>query len=139
MLEQSSIGHWSNQMTVAHSVFRGGRQKQMEFIPKGWQTVAGGRSAAQTTGRAMKDDRIPKGCQKDRRFDTGCSQVSGIPSGCVPLVQSSGGLRCDPVVYTQLDHSFGPKASQAVAKSVILRRPIQSGCGPGGVSVVRLL
>ena len=44
-----------------------------------------------------------------------------------------------PVVYTQLDPSCGPKASQAVAKSVILRRPIQRGWGPGGVSVARLL
>ena len=31
------------------------------------------------------------------------------------------------VVYTQRDQSCGPKASQAVAKSVILRRPIQRG------------
>ncbi len=45
----------------------------------------------------------------------------------------------DPVIYTQRDQSFGPKASQAVAKSVILRRPIQRGWGPGGVSVARLL
>ena len=44
-----------------------------------------------------------------------------------------------PVVYTQRDQSCGPKASQAVAKSVILRRPIQRGWGPGGVSVARLL
>ena len=43
------------------------------------------------------------------------------------------------VVYTQLDPSCGPKASQAVAKSVILRRPIQRGWGRGGVSVARLL
>ena len=43
------------------------------------------------------------------------------------------------VVYTQLDPSCGPKASQAVAKSVILRRPIPRGWGPGGVSVARLL
>ena len=55
-----------------------------------------------------------------------------------------GGRRCvalgaEPVVYTQLDPSCGPKASQAVAKSVILRRPIQRGWGPGGVSVARLL
>ena len=43
------------------------------------------------------------------------------------------------VIYTQLYHCFGPKASQAVAKSVMRRSPTHKGCGPGGASVVRLL
>jgi hypothetical protein len=34
---------------------------------------------------------------------------------------------------------FGPKASHAVAKSVMRRSPTHSGCGPGGASVARLL
>ena len=44
-----------------------------------------------------------------------------------------------PVIYTQRAQSCGPKASQAVAKSVIRRRPIQRGWGPGWGSVARLL
>jgi hypothetical protein len=41
-------------------------------------------------------------------------------------------------LYTTLSF-FGPKASQAVAKSVMRRSPTHSGCGPGGASVARLL
>ena len=41
-------------------------------------------------------------------------------------------------LYTTFD-ILGPKASHAVAKSVMRRSPTHRGCGPGGASVARLL
>ena len=43
------------------------------------------------------------------------------------------------MLYSLYMTFFGPKASHAVAKSVMRRSPTHSGCGPGGASVARLL
>ena len=52
------------------------------------------------------------------------TDVFGGSSGASATVISTNQ---NPVVYTQRDQSCGPKASQAVAKSVMRRRPIQRG------------
>ena len=78
--------------------------ESLRFIPQGWQTVAGGRSIAETTGIVLNEYRILKGCQKRwNDFRRGLKR-SGIPTGCTASFQSFRGspLRCDPRLLSDI-------------------------------------
>ena len=54
--------------------------------PKGCQKVAGGRSAAETTGTRRLANRNPKGCQKSRVLHPFRVQISSNETGPVGLL-----------------------------------------------------
>ena len=56
--------------------------RDLRFIPKGCQTVAGGRSAAETPGKIGTMPCIPQGCQNASIHCGHHSIATGIPSGC---------------------------------------------------------
>ena len=83
----------------------------LRFIPKGCQTVAGGRSAAETTGMVRNEDRILEGCQKRGNVFRRSSRSSGIPAGCTASFRAFRGspLCCDSRLFSDIPFGMNRK------------------------------
>ena len=104
------------------TVFRRG----LRFIPKGCETVAGGRSAAETTGKLGTTPCISKRCQNPSIRQGKQFIASGIPQGCdlpfAPIRWSP--LRCDHRLLSAIPSGMNRKGCMTLGEFIPQRFPM---------------
>ncbi len=126
--EPSFLVHGKNQAVVCAA----------NFVPEGLKSLAGGRAKRHHRFANDERSRIPEGCQI--HFSDATGFVLWNPSGIQkhfgpPFRWRRSARPC--CLYTI--QSSGQKVSHAIAKSIILRIPTQTGNGPNARSEARLL